>query len=120
MLTWKPQGDANEYFIMDGDRWLAGVQLNGEMLTPVQDQLMQRMVNSFNVCAEVDIKTLERMIIEPCVVVLSAEFDELLHLLTLALPYVETAADDPGYKSGPVRDLVTKMRAAIEAQGGVS
>lgn len=120
MLTWKPQGDANEYFIMDGDRWLAGVQLNGEMLTAVQAQLMQRIVTSFNVCAEVDIKTLERMNVEPCVAVLATEFVELLDLLTLALPYIETAADDPGYKAHRVRELARKIRAAIKAQGGAS
>lgn len=40
---------------------------------------------------------------------------QLLDALTLALPYVECAADDPTYKPGAVARMAATMRAAIEA-----
>lgn len=42
--------------------------------------------------------------------------DKLLDLLTLALPYIETAAGDPLYKQDGVLALAGKIRAAV--QGG--
>lgn len=41
--------------------------------------------------------------------------DNLLDLLALALPYVEEAEFDPGYKAGAVKKLSTRIRQAIEA-----
>lgn len=38
---------------------------------------------------------------------------ELLDLLTLALPYLETAEEDPAYKPSVVGKLSTKVRAVI-------
>lgn len=46
---------------------------------------------------------------------LEAKAALLDELLTLALPYVETAQDDPLYKGGSVAPLVRRIRAAIEA-----
>lgn len=39
---------------------------------------------------------------------------ELIELVTLALPYVEEAAEDPVNKPAPVKALAKRMRAAIE------
>lgn len=44
---------------------------------------------------------------------LKAERDELLDALTLALPYVETALEDRGYKPRVVDRMVRKIRALI-------
>jgi hypothetical protein len=39
-----------------------------------------------------------------------------MHLLTLALPYIETAALDPSYKPEPVLKLAEEIRAHIEEE----
>lgn len=44
-----------------------------------------------------------------------ASAPELHDLLTLALPYVEEAAEDPVNKPGPVKALAKRIRAAIDA-----
>lgn len=44
---------------------------------------------------------------------LKTERDDLRHLLTLALPYVEDASHDPAYKGAPVAELVRKIRGAV-------
>ena len=38
---------------------------------------------------------------------------ELVDALSIALPYVETAEDDPGYKAGAVKKVTKKIRAAL-------
>lgn len=43
----------------------------------------------------------------------SAQRDEFMDVLTLALPYVEAAETDPGYKAGAVAKMVARMKAAI-------
>jgi len=49
---------------------------------------------------------------------LIAAAPDLLDLLTLALPYVETAADDPAFKPGLVNALAQRIRAAIAKATG--
>ena len=44
----------------------------------------------------------------------TAERDELLDLLTLALPYVEEAEWDKTHKPGAVEKLTKRIRAAVE------
>lgn len=46
---------------------------------------------------------------------LIAAAPDLLDLLALALPYVEEAELDPGYKARAVKNLSTRIRQAIEA-----
>lgn len=41
--------------------------------------------------------------------------DQTLDALILALPYVESAEDDPCYKPGAVAKVVKAMREAIES-----
>lgn len=38
--TWKAQGDANEYVVLDGGKWVAAIRLNGEMTVARQEQVM--------------------------------------------------------------------------------
>ena len=52
--------------------------------------------------------------------VLEAQRDQLLDLLTIALPYIEDAEKDPVYKQGVVAKLTKQMRAAIVAAGGAN
>ena len=40
---------------------------------------------------------------------------QLIDLLTLALPYVEDCADNDAYKPAPVLELAARIRAAIES-----
>lgn len=42
--------------------------------------------------------------------------NDTMHLLTLALPYIETAALDPAYKPAPVLKLAAEIRAHIEEE----
>lgn len=42
--------------------------------------------------------------------------NDTMHLLTLALPYVEAAALDPAYKPDPVLKLAAEIRAHIEEE----
>jgi hypothetical protein len=39
-LTWVVQGGANNFAILDGNKWVAGIQLNGEMLLAEQEAFM--------------------------------------------------------------------------------
>lgn len=41
--------------------------------------------------------------------------NELLDMLTLALPYIEDAERDPAYKPGAVAKLTSRIRALIES-----
>jgi len=45
---------------------------------------------------------------------LLAAAPDLLNALVLALPYVEAAESDEGYKPGAVRGMVNIMKSAIE------
>lgn len=47
-------------------------------------------------------------------------FPEVLHLLTLALPYVEEASADPDHKKGVVGSLVTQIRMQLAKAEGRS
>lgn len=49
---------------------------------------------------------------------LIAAAPELLDVLILALPYVESAETDSGYKSGAVARMSSKIRAAIAKAEG--
>lgn len=42
--------------------------------------------------------------------------NDTMHLLTLALPYIETAALDPAYKPEPVLKLAAEIRSHIEEE----
>lgn len=46
--------------------------------------------------------------------------DEMLEALIMALPYVETAELDEGYKPGVVAKVAKAMRAAIDSAEGRS
>lgn len=120
MLTWKPKGEANEYFIMDGKRWVAGVQLNGEMTQAQQESYMSFLVACLNTFHYIGIGRHYTAASSDDFNALITSRMELLDLLTLALPYVETAADDPGYKAEPVNQLADKMRTAVERKSDVS
>lgn len=50
---------------------------------------------------------------------LKADRDELLDALTIALPYVECAENDPAYKPGAVAKVVAQMRDAIAKAGAL-
>lgn len=45
------------------------------------------------------------------------QFEDILDMLCLALPYVESAAADPGYKRDHVAALAKRMEAAIRSLG---
>lgn len=42
-ITWKAQGDANFYTLLDDGHWLARVQLNGELTITQQEAIMNRL-----------------------------------------------------------------------------
>lgn len=46
--TWKAQGEANNYRIMDEGHWFAIVQLNGEIHHAAQEEYMDVIVESLN------------------------------------------------------------------------
>jgi hypothetical protein len=46
--------------------------------------------------------------------------DELVEALLRALPYVESALDDQGYKSGAVENRVKQINAALVNAGALS
>lgn len=53
MYKWIPDGDANFYRIVDGGgRWIAVVQLNGELTNTQQESMMQKMIDALNASRE--------------------------------------------------------------------
>jgi hypothetical protein len=40
-LTWRYQGEANEYYLMNGKHWVANIKQNGEMLLARQEANMR-------------------------------------------------------------------------------
>lgn len=48
MITLRADGDANFYQLGEGKKWLAVIQLNGELMTERQMQIMQRIVDELN------------------------------------------------------------------------
>lgn len=46
-LQVKPDGEANFYTLLNGARWIARVQLNGEFTTTQQEQIMQQIAAAF-------------------------------------------------------------------------
>lgn len=49
---------------------------------------------------------------------LVAAAPDLLDVLILALPYVETATDDECYKAGAIPEMIKKIRAVIAKASG--
>lgn len=52
MYQWVPDGDANFYRIVDSRRWIAVVQLNGELTNTQQESMMQKMIDALNASRE--------------------------------------------------------------------
>lgn len=44
--TIRANGDANSYTLLQGDRWLASVLLNGELLPGAQEAIMRRLASA--------------------------------------------------------------------------
>lgn len=49
---------------------------------------------------------------------MTEDFEKVLDLLCLALPYVEEAENDPAYKPGAVAKLTKEIRKVIEQHEG--
>lgn len=49
--TWKAQGEANEYAVLDGGKWVAAIRLNGEMTVARQEQVMSGIVSVHDLVA---------------------------------------------------------------------
>lgn len=47
-VTFRADGEANRYTVMQGDRWLASVLVNGELLSFEQENLLRRMAAGCN------------------------------------------------------------------------
>lgn len=43
-IEWKPQGEANEYILLRGSRWVATVRFNGELLPEAQGEILKAML----------------------------------------------------------------------------
>lgn len=41
-MTYRAGGDANTHTLFQGDRWIAAIQFNGELLVEAQDELLRR------------------------------------------------------------------------------
>lgn len=60
-VTWRAQGDADDYFMLNDQRWLCSIRLNGELHTPQQEELLRRLVASVNVCSDLSLEELEKL-----------------------------------------------------------
>lgn len=48
MFTWKAQGEANSYCILQDGNWVAAVLMNGEMSDARQERHLTTMVDALN------------------------------------------------------------------------
>ncbi len=92
--NWHRQGDANEFYLLANEkRWVISFRQNGEAWSAEQEA-------NANVIAAAT---------------------ELLHMLYTALPFVEDAVNDAGYKPNYVKQTITQIKAVLaKAEGGAA